>query len=318
MCQFGYFKSVDRNIAKAPQRRHYFIKKCRHEEFKKALRNHWVENGRVCSKHIYVDHEKVFEGETVIVPNVLQGNGIYQTSLPIHRLSQDTLRKVKNVEANVLSPGKIYSPSTRLAVGKTLEKMIVDSARIDLFSNTGTINNNSSIATPTKYIPKVTPGQTDSEIHRRTGFFSEKQMLAFIVIVCNGDIETIARTNTTLTWYEEWFFYFEWMSHKSVSRWIDAEAVWNKCHKRLNVVFLEKLKIVRKCQELWPDYASFEEDKDLRHRYWDGKLIFFSDIFHPSRNIEARSPPRKMQSLATSTRFFNPIDRIVCTGLKHV
>lgn len=238
---------TNRKIAKTSRRKNYFVKKCRHEAFKNVLGNHWVENGRICSKHNFCNKEKVFKGETVIVPNVLQGDGIYETSLPINRLSHDTLKKVKDVEAKTFSPGKIYSPATRFALGTTLEKMIVDSARVDLFTNTTIENNNSAIVSPKKDVPKVKRGQTDSEIHRGTGFFSKKQMLAFIVIACNGNIDIIGKTNTSLTWYEEWIFYFEWMYHKSVSRWIDAKVIWGKCHnKRLNVVFREKLKIVRK------------------------------------------------------------------------
>ena len=53
--------------------------------------------------------------------------------------------------------------------------------------------------------------QHDLFIKRKTGFDSEKDLLMFIMIVCNGDMDySLNRTeNSTLTWFEEWFVYFE-------------------------------------------------------------------------------------------------------------
>ena len=135
------------------------------------------------------------------------------------------------------------------------------------------------------------PGLSDSDIHRRTGFFTEKQMLAFIIIVCNGDIDEIGRKSTSLTWYEEWLFYFEWIAHKSVSRWVDAAATWNKKHTRLDIIFKSKIETIQKCQDMWPDYASHEEDCELRCSYWDEKYPGKRLVFHDDTNINLNYKP---------------------------
>lgn len=42
------------------------------------------------------------------------------------------------------------------------------------------------------------------------GFKNEFAILATAMIFCNGDFELLTKAATpTLTWYEEWFIYFE-------------------------------------------------------------------------------------------------------------
>ena len=116
-------------------------------------------------------------------------------------------------------------------------------------------------------------------------------MLAFVIIACNGNIDEIGTTSTSLTWYEEWLFYFEWISHKSVSRWVDAVATWNKTHTRLDVVFKTKMEIIKKCRSMWPDYASYKEDCELRCSYWDEKYPGKRLVFHDDTNINLKYKP---------------------------
>ena len=76
--------------------------------------------------------------------------------------------------------------------------------------------------------PVVTLAINDSDVYHRTGFVDKKAMLVFIVIVHNGDIQSIANSKTsTLTWFEEWFFYFEMMHGKTIMRWKDAGVLYN-------------------------------------------------------------------------------------------
>ena len=47
---------------------------------------------------------------------------------------------------------------------------------------------------------------TNKEVKRRTGFATERELLAFIIIVCDGDLNVIKKICSTLTWFEECFF----------------------------------------------------------------------------------------------------------------
>ncbi|KAL7482635.1 hypothetical protein ACHAW6_008557 [Cyclotella cf. meneghiniana] len=43
-------------------------------------------------------------------------------------------------------------------------------------------------------------------------------MLSFIITVCNGDLNSIKHKHTCLTWYKEWFLYFEHVWNQSLTR----------------------------------------------------------------------------------------------------
>ena len=62
--------------------------------------------------------------------------------------------------------------------------------------------------------PKVKPTtMTDKQVKRRTGFKDCQHLLAYIIIVCNGDFCRIRKRCGVLTWFEEWVLYFEWCMH---------------------------------------------------------------------------------------------------------
>ena len=71
--------------------------------------------------------------------------------------------------------------------------------------------------------PIETPDSiSDKEVHRRTGFVSLNDMLYFIIVACNADIEKISQTTSNMTWFEEWMLYFEIQYSKSLTRWEDV------------------------------------------------------------------------------------------------
>ena len=56
--------------------------------------------------------------------------------------------------------------------------------------------------------PKVLPGKIENlEVKRRTNFGSEAEMLLFVFVVCNGDVDVMTGVQSSMTWYEEWFLY---------------------------------------------------------------------------------------------------------------
>ena len=63
---------------------------------------------------------------------------------------------------------------------------------------------------------------TDKEVERRTGFKSRDMMLAFIILVCNGDHDVMTTTKTELTWLEEWLLFLEWEWGRTITRWVDT------------------------------------------------------------------------------------------------
>lgn len=62
---------------------------------------------------------------------------------------------------------------------------------------------------------------SDKILTQTTGFRSMASMLVFIFVVCNGDLDKVRNTTTTLTWIEEWYLYFERVYGRSVRRIVD-------------------------------------------------------------------------------------------------
>ena len=118
-------------------------------------------------------------------------------------------------------------------------------------------------------------GESDAEIKRRTNFKSEEELLSFIIIVCNGDAKTMANScSGILTWYEEWFFFFEFCYGRTLIRWIDAASPKNfgTYPKLLIKVFDDKLFFVLRARESWPKYAKLDEDIALRKDKWNERF----------------------------------------------
>ena len=111
----------------------------------------------------------------------------------------------------------------------------------------------------------VHPGiERSNDIKAATNYRSEKEMLAYIIIVCNGDWETMTESVTgIMTWYEEWYFFFEFIWGRTFSTW--SAATRTKAYG-MNKEFLlrffdSKLRIVLCAKESWPTYCSYEKDK---------------------------------------------------------
>lgn len=112
-------------------------------------------------------------------------------------------------------------------------------------------------------------------------------MIAYIVIVCNGDFERIRKRKSPLTWFEEWFLYFEWKWHQTCRRQEDLEAEWDIAHQYINDV-----KDCKAAQEMaallsWPRFASFHEDLALRDKVKWSKYEKHRPIFWDMTNISA-------------------------------
>ena len=75
-----------------------------------------------------------------------------------------------------------------------------------------------------QHTPVVHPGiERSNDIKAATNFRSEKEMLAYIIIVCNGDWERMSESVTgIMTWYEEWYFFFEFIWGRTFSTWSAA------------------------------------------------------------------------------------------------
>jgi hypothetical protein len=110
----------------------------------------------------------------------------------------------------------------------------------------------------------------DVYIKTMTGFSSLVAMIAYIIIVNNGEYEKIQTTITQLTWLEEWLVFFECVWGKSCVRWVDLQLRYKTAIVTLREIFDNKTDIVKRCCFLqWPRFVSFDEDISHRKQKWD-------------------------------------------------
>jgi hypothetical protein len=102
---------------------------------------------------------------------------------------------------------------------------------------------------------------TDTRVKNQTGFPSLLALRGFIAVVCDGDIDVITSSGTALTWFEEWYLYFEVFYGKSVSRWVDVSDKYGLSDACLRPVYNRKLDMVLHVREVWPRYVTYNEDK---------------------------------------------------------
>jgi hypothetical protein len=117
--------------------------------------------------------------------------------------------------------------------------------------------------------PTVQPDSvSDQDVKCRTGFRSVTMLLYYVAIVCNGSIDDITHTTTNLSWFEEWFTYFEIVWGKSLNRVVDAEVKYGLNVRGVLAVFNNKLSKVVSAVKSWPRFAFHEEDNQLRSPKW--------------------------------------------------
>ena len=135
--------------------------------------------------------------------------------------------------------------------------------------------------------PRVLLSVSDSAVKRKTGFSSLSNMLAYIIVVCNGDFNRIRERRSSLTWFKEWFGYLEWKWHQTCRRQEDCEEEWG-----INRKYVVKVKDCKAAMEMaamlsWPRFASFAEDYALRDNEKWSKYKNARPIFWDMTNISS-------------------------------
>lgn len=109
---------------------------------------------------------------------------------------------------------------------------------------------------------------SDREIKECTGFPSLATMVAYIVVLNNGNMETLIETTTEMTWFEEWMLFFERVWGKSCTRWADCRRKYHISDRCCCRVYDVKRKISMQIRRSWPRFATQREDVTLRRKQW--------------------------------------------------
>ena len=155
--------------------------------------------------------------------------------------------------------------------------------------------------------PIVQPGKmSDGEVKRRTGMPSEIFFLSIIIMVCNGDINTILQRQTSLTWYEEWLITFEYVWNRSLTRFQDLSKAFDDVRDEdLRQILDAKFDIIWNARNSWPMFASFEEDKALQKEKWASRYDGLRPVMWDMTNVSAYAFSNADWQRLTYSSYYN-------------
>lgn len=157
----------------------------------------------------------------------------------------------------------------------------------------------------TDRVPVVTTNTPDDEVKRRTGFQTMNHLLFYIFIACNGVHERIVARDTVLTWFEEWFFHFEYKWGRTIMRLLDAKSIYRPDERYLRKVIVRKYAIERHAKLIWPMYASYAEDCEMRRTKWNVKYVGVRVVMWDMTNIPAFGFTDADCNRITYSRYYN-------------
>ena len=146
---------------------------------------------------------------------------------------------------------------------------------------------------------------SNTVVKNRTGFNSVLGMLTYVSIACDGDANLMMKTITSLTWFEEWFLFFEAEWERAETTWALKEDRYGLHSDRLKAVFDAKNKIVLKARARWPMFVTVEEDIKLRRDKYSVRYKNKQVVFWDMTNVSLPKPTdADMQRLTWSQYYF--------------
>ena len=155
------------------------------------------------------------------------------------------------------------------------------------------------------YHPEVTPTSlTKTQIKLQTGFNDSYAMICFIIIICNGNIDLMTRTNCYMTWYEEWFSYFEFQYGRTATTIRSLSALFRIHQNAVAKIINDKLKLVVAVQNRWPRYVTIREDEFLKSSKWKNRFVGKRVIFHDNTGIDIATPSNSLLQRITYSSYY--------------
>lgn len=150
----------------------------------------------------------------------------------------------------------------------------------------------------------------DEHIKNDTGFRTKQLLICFIILICNGDVSLMTTTNTKLTWFEEWYFFFERIWAKANQRYCDSVRQYKKPENSLRKVYDNKMKILLKARRMWPMYVTMKEDETLRDERWNKHYKDRRVVMWDNTNVKMYKPSSaEAQRNTFSTYYANNVGK---------
>ncbi len=130
-------------------------------------------------------------------------------------------------------------------------------------------------------------------------------LLTFFLIVCDGSIGKMTSRVLQMSWFEEWFCYFEFFFGKMVTLLTAARATYGLRKKiTANVVVNPKLKMVLQAWKTWPTYVTVAKDRAICDQKLNSKYLNMHVGFWDNAGIHLHKPmDAELQSLMFSSYY---------------
>ena len=74
---------------------------------------------------------------------------------------------------------------------------------------------------------------------------------------------------SSLSWFEEWLLYFEWLWGRTATSFEALKLKYGKLDQRyLTMVYDDKLRMIKECSAIYPAFATLSEDEALKGHQW--------------------------------------------------
>ena len=140
---------------------------------------------------------------------------------------------------------------------------------------------------PPRVFPTGPNEMTDKEVHRKTAFPNKPDLLKYIIMMHNGNAESMGKTVSSLSWFEEHVLYFEWSYHQTERQHEDMVAYSGIDLHAINKIKDRLLAVERAALDSWSKYVSHAEDLALRNQIKWSRYSNVRAIFHDSTNVPA-------------------------------
>ena len=108
-----------------------------------------------------------------------------------------------------------------------------------------------------------------------------------------------------LTWYEEWFLYYEYIWGRSITNRTTSMAAFGiKNPKIVRRVIMSKLRMVLHARKMWPKYVNMKEDEMLRDPKWNGKYKGKRMVFWDTTGIKLNTPSDALLQRLTYSAYY--------------
>ena len=154
--------------------------------------------------------------------------------------------------------------------------------------------------------PAVTPVTlSDREVKGRTGFKSLALLISYVAVICNGDINKMMERETSLTWFEEWFLFFQWIWGRETHRMESLARLFKSNTTTVRTILRTKTQRIKKTMELWPRFVSIEEDRALMEKKWKSKYDNMRILFWDNTNVNVPASSDPNINRHTYSHYYN-------------